>query len=273
MTVVYDLFPGGKPKAVTLSYDDGIAHDQKMIEVLNRYGLKGTFHLISGAFGKPGFVAADEVKALYANHEIAAHTVTHPNLPHIPQEMRVWEVMEDRRALERIAGYPVKGMSYPFGTYSDEVARLLPSLGIAYCRTTISNYSFELPENFHQWTPTCHHNEDLLARTQAFLDESPMGKPQLFYVWGHSFEFADDNNWELLEQFAETIGRHDSVWYATNKQIVDYTQALRRLEVSVDGSLIYNPSALSVWITANGLPAQIKPGTILEVANDKESND
>lgn len=35
----------GKMKAVTLSYDDGVAQDIRLIELLDRYGLRATFNL------------------------------------------------------------------------------------------------------------------------------------------------------------------------------------------------------------------------------------
>ena len=45
------LFPEGKQSAFTLSYDDGQIYDRKLVEMFNRYGLKGTFHLNSGTIG------------------------------------------------------------------------------------------------------------------------------------------------------------------------------------------------------------------------------
>ena len=42
------MFPGGKTKAVTFSYDDGIVSDKKLVKILNEYGMKGTFNVNSG---------------------------------------------------------------------------------------------------------------------------------------------------------------------------------------------------------------------------------
>ena len=39
-------FPGGKAKAVTLSYDDGSKDDIKFLEIINQYNLKCTFNLV-----------------------------------------------------------------------------------------------------------------------------------------------------------------------------------------------------------------------------------
>lgn len=260
MKISLDRFPGGKTKALTLSYDDGRTSDRQMVALLNRYGLKATFHLNSGTLGEPGYVTKEEIRTLYEGHEIAAHTVTHPHLPHIPAERRVQEILEDRMALERLAGYPVTGMSYPYGTHSGQVAALLPQVGIAYCRTVTSSYRFDLPENLHLWQPTCHHNENLIERTQQFLALPHYGAPQLFYVWGHSFEFEDGQNWTLLEQFCQLIGQRETIWYATNRQIADYLQVMERLVFSVDGRIICNPSAQSAWISIDGVATEIPGG-------------
>lgn len=42
------MFPDGKKKALTLSYDDGVEQDRRLVEILNRYGIKATFNINSG---------------------------------------------------------------------------------------------------------------------------------------------------------------------------------------------------------------------------------
>ena len=41
----------GKKKAITFSFDDGTIQDVRLIEILNKYGLKGTFNLNSSLLG------------------------------------------------------------------------------------------------------------------------------------------------------------------------------------------------------------------------------
>ena len=43
----------GKNKAITFSYDDGVTQDRRLIEILNRYGLKATFNINSGLLDRP----------------------------------------------------------------------------------------------------------------------------------------------------------------------------------------------------------------------------
>ena len=46
----YVRWPGFRRKALTLSYDDGVRQDARMIEILDRYGLRATFNLNGGDF-------------------------------------------------------------------------------------------------------------------------------------------------------------------------------------------------------------------------------
>ena len=98
MNKVYQCFPGGKHKALTMSYDDGKVQDRRLIEIFNRYGIKGTFHLNSGLFHDPGRIQPAEIPSLYEGHEVACHTVTHPTIARCPLPNVVEEVLADRRS-------------------------------------------------------------------------------------------------------------------------------------------------------------------------------
>ncbi|WP_379162841.1 polysaccharide deacetylase family protein [Paenibacillus sp. sgz5001063] len=265
MRIKLDLFPGGVAKALTTSWDDGRIYDRQLVAILNRHGLKGSFHLNSGFFGKESYILGEEVSALYEGHEISAHTSTHPFLTMTPDAGIAEEILRDREHLEKFAGYPVRGMSYPFGDYNNQVIGILPALGIEYSRTVQSHGSFTLPDNLLAWHPTCHH-QDMLSCGQQFLEEKPrFPRMQLLYVWGHSYEFNDNHNWEELEQFASMMGGHPEIWYATNIQIADYLSAVRGLRFSASQAIVYNPSAVDVWITAEDQPRQIPAGATVQL--------
>jgi hypothetical protein len=260
MNVQLNLFPGGVSKAMTLSYDDGREHDRQLVEIMNRYGIKGSFHLNSGFLGKDRYVTADEVSNLYKGHEVSAHTSTHPFLEIIPREGVVMQLLEDRKQLEKLVGYPIRGMSYPYGTYNDNVLAMLPGLGIEYSRTTRSHGTFELPTKWTEWHPTCHHR-DMLKLGKDFLDKKASNSSmQLLYVWGHSYEFNDNNNWEDIEHFCDLMGNRQDIWYATNIEIVDYIRALKELRFTVSQTSVYNPSAIDVWISVHGEPSKVSAG-------------
>ena len=45
---MYMKLKDGKSKVLTLSYDDGVVQDIRFIEILDKYGLKGTFNINTG---------------------------------------------------------------------------------------------------------------------------------------------------------------------------------------------------------------------------------
>ena len=154
MNKVYCCFPGGKHKALTMSYDDGRTQDRRLVEIFNRWGIRSTFHLNSGFLGDDRHIQPDEVRTLYAGHEVACHTVTHPTITRCPLPSVAREVLDDRQALEALTGYPVRGLSYPNGSVSDGIEALLPACGIRYSRVVGNSDGFALPENPYRWQAT-----------------------------------------------------------------------------------------------------------------------
>lgn len=260
MNIKFDLFPQGKTKALTMSYDDGQKFDRQLVKIFNKYGIKGTFHLNSGNLDGEAFITSGEVAELYKGHEVSLHTKTHPFLNCIPIEVLIEEIVEDRKVLESLAGYPIKGMSYPFGVYDEKIVETLKSLGIQYSRTVVSHHDFRIPDNFLMWPATCHHDDNLLELGQRFLDYEYRGKLKLMYVWGHSYEFDRNNNWEVIEDFCRLVSGKEDIWYATNIEIMRYVKALKSLEFSQKGDIVYNPAAMTVWINVDGKAVEVKGG-------------
>jgi peptidoglycan/xylan/chitin deacetylase (PgdA/CDA1 family) len=269
-------FPGGRAKALTLSYDDGVEQDRKLISILNEYGIKCTFNINSGIFTPDGTsfpegqihrrLSEKEVVSLYKNsgHEVAVHSLTHPFLEQLPTYMVANEILEDRKNLERLFGTIVRGMAYPFGTYSDEVVEVLKASGIAYSRTVEATEEFRIPTDWLRLPSTCHHNHPALRMlTDKFVTQAPSRAPWLFYLWGHSYEFEADNNWNLISEFSEKVGRKEDIWYATNIEIYDYIQSYHRLLFSVDASIVYNPTVITLYFDYNNHSYEVKPGQTL----------
>ena len=245
----YITFPGGKSKALIMSYDDGRSRDRQLVEIFNRYGIRGTFHLNSGWMDEELIEMRTAAAELYAGHEVATHSLTHPTLTRLADTDIVMQIMEDRKNLEKLTGRIVRGHSYPNGAYDERVKRILKDLGIAYARTTKSTGDFELPDDFLEWHPTCHHSApDLMEKAKEFAEFKKPQYLKLFYVWGHSYEFDRDDNLSVIENFCEYMSGRDDIWYATNIEIADYMKAARGLIYSVDGTHIYNPYATDVWI-------------------------
>lgn len=261
MPNIYLVFPGGKYKVLTMSYDDGKESDRKLVSIFNQYGIKGTFHLNSGLLGEGDRIGREEAKDLYKGHEISAHTVMHPTIARCPKELIVREIMEDRERLENIAGYTVRGVSYPNGSYSPEIKNMLPHLGIEYARIVKSTGQFEMPDDLFEWKPTCHHKEGLMDLAEQFVGFDKKQYLYLMYVWGHSYEFDLDDNWELIEGFCRLAGGMNDIWYATNMEIVDYINAFRQLKFAVSNGFVWNPGAISVWLSVDGEIVEVTGGS------------
>ncbi|MFC0215641.1 polysaccharide deacetylase family protein [Paenibacillus chartarius] len=253
-------FPEGKHKALTMSYDDGRNADKRLVEIFNKYGIKGSFHINGGLLGGEDRLTAEEAAALYLGHEVSAHTLTHPTIARCPKEQLVYEINEDRRVLEAVVGYPVRGMSYPNGSFNSGIKSMLPHLGIEYSRPVQTTGGFGMPDDWYEWKPTCHHNDKLLERAESFLQLHKRQYLYLMYVWGHSYEFDNDSNWDVIERFCAAVGGRDDIWYATNIEIVDYMNAFAGLKFSASRELVYNPSAQSVWLEVDGRIVEVGGG-------------
>lgn len=265
MKRIYICFPEGRYKALTLSYDDGKITDRRLTEIFRAADIRATFHLNSAYLGSSAghripYISEDEVKTLYKGFEVASHTCTHPTMGRTPAALNISEVLKDREALEHLCGYPVQGFSYPNGVYSEELSALLKLCGISYARVTGDTGRFDLPDNYMAWKPTCHHDHGLMELTEKFIQTDYDQRLMLFYVWGHSYEFELNHNWELIEKFADRIGRRNAIWYATNSELQNYMACAQSLIYFADMHGAFNPTATDVWLNVDGQIRIVRAG-------------
>ncbi len=263
MQIEFAYYPGGVRRALTMSFDDGKLADIRLAELFKKYGIKATFHYNSANIGKESYVTADDVRKISEYHEVSCHGQTHAFLDKIPASFAVKEILEDKQALEDITGGLVRGLSYPYGTYTNEVLTLLPMLGIEYSRTINNTNSCYLPDNFLEWNPTCHQSHDIDKMWNKLMKFNK--HIRLLYIWGHSYEFDRDNTWERMENFCKMAGNNEEVWYATNIEIKDYITAMRGLVFSADQKIVFNPSAQTVWFGVDGEVMSIKGGETIKL--------
>lgn len=157
-----------------------------------------------------------------------------------------------------MTSYTVRGLAYPNGSYSEEIEELLAGLGIRYGRIVGNTDDFQLPDNFMEWKSTCHHNHNLIENGKRFLELKKKQYLYCMYVWGHSYEFDDKNNWELIEDFCKMMSGQDDIWYATNIEIVDYFDVAKNAQYAADGSFVYTPSFASLWISVDDEIVEVK---------------
>lgn len=90
-----------------MSYDDGKIFDRKLIEIFNKYGIKGTFHLNTGIMPvDEDRIQLSEVKELYKGHEVSCHTSTHPTIERCPLDQVVQQVMRTEKHLRTQSDIP-----------------------------------------------------------------------------------------------------------------------------------------------------------------------
>ena len=280
-------FPGGKPKAVTFSYDDSPKYDKQLAEIFDKYGMKGTFNINGSTIHTPGStLTQEEVKEfiLEKGHEVAVHGLLHRAEGSIRPISGIREVVDCRLELEKTYGLIIRGMAYPdtgitktpdCTTSYETIKGYLKDLDIAYSRTLAGdNNKFLLPDDWYAWMPTCHHNN---PKVLEYIDEfvgidyngpkmySAHRHSRLFYVWGHSYEFNNNNNWDHIENICQKLGGKDDTWYATNIEIHDYVESYKLLQYSADETIVHNPTATKIWFEVDSKPYQIKPGETIKV--------
>ncbi len=269
-------FPNGLAKAFTMSYDDGCKFDPRFADRISEAGLKATFNLCTKKHSR---ALSDDVireKFLDRGHEIAVHGALHRASGGLRPIEGIKDVLECRLELEERFGIIIRGMAFPDfgitrfhnGAAYDQTKQYLTELDIVYSRTLAGdNNSFRLPEDWHRWMPTAHHqNPSLFAWLDEFCsiktDELYITQryPRLFYLWGHSYEFDMNNNWERLDEICDKISGRDDIWYATNMEIYEYTEAYKSLVYSADGTRAYNPTLIDVWLTRDDTLYCVKSG-------------
>lgn len=225
----------GKTKALTFSYDDAVTQDQRLIALLDKYGMKGTFNLNSGFLGTANSLVREdvtvahvkprpcEIEKIYRGHEVAVHTLTHPMLPSLPDEEVIRQVEEDRIALSKLVGYEVVGMAYPGGgvNFDHRVSELIRKhTGVRYARTTVSAHDFLPQENLYEFKPSVYHHREwdkMFEMGEEFL-KLKTDEPRVYYVWGHAYEFDIENTWDRFEEFLKMMAGRDDIAYVTNRQ-------------------------------------------------------
>ena len=226
-----------KMKAVTFSYDDGVTQDYMLIELFNKYGLKSTFNINSQLLNNKGMliregkriahykVWREDLKEIYKDHEVAVHTLTHPNLTELEEAEIIRQVEDDRKALSELVGYDVVGMAYPCGGVNndDRVAEIIKNhTGVKYSRTITDNKNTEKQDNLYRFNPTFYHLDfdEMMEFGKKFIESKPTEK-QILYVWGHSYEMDyGADYWVKLEEFFKLISNKDDIFYGTNKEVL-----------------------------------------------------
>ncbi|MBK7705021.1 MAG: polysaccharide deacetylase family protein [Acidobacteria bacterium] len=272
------LFSDGKSKALILSFDDGPIADRRLVKLMNQFGLVGTFHLNSNKLGEKDYLTKEEISGLFKGHEVSVHSANHPPLTKLPKLDVVYEIVEDRRELERLTGYSVRGMAYPFGNFNDQVIDAIRGLGIEYARTVQDTGEFGIPDDFLKWHPTIHQFGGAYFRPNDPANDKrelerfygviarflKADTPALLDVWGHSWENnGEGDRWTEQEKFFKMVANNPDICYTTHIGLVDYVNAFRNLRLSVEKKIVTNLSSVDVFVRAGGKTHKIAAGSTI----------
>ncbi len=233
---------GTPRKYITLSFDDGITQDARMIEIMKKYNVYCcTFNINTGLFGanwtwvgpaqfnNPNlshlrFTREQLESGIYDGFDIACHTATHPSLKNLTERNVAREITTDEKNIIDIFGVKPIGMAWPGGDteFNDgNIVTILGKTDIRYARCTTPTYNFKLPEYFMRWYPTCSFSDgQCLSLTDRFI-KAECTEDMLLYIWGHSYELDGYNSWVKFETLIKTI----SEAAAADEQIVLVTNS------------------------------------------------
>ena len=265
---VKKLYPKGKKRAFNITYDDGVTQDVRFVELLDKYGIKGTFNLNSQLMQQQfewthpcGLVIKrlpqDVVKELYQNHEVASHTLTHPYMHDLSEDEIMYQMGQDKYNLEQIFGREICGFAVPFSFYSETIARCAEKCGFEYARCSEERYSYQPPQNYYWWAAGAYHiNSDCWRfADEFFATEEELA---LCQIVGHSYDLDTENMWDKIENLLRKVAADKDTISLTNIEIVRYLKAMDSAEFYENG--ILNNSDIELWFDIDGKIISVKPG-------------
>ena len=251
-----------------MTYDDGVAQDVRLVQLLNAYGIKGTFNLNSGLMEEEfqwqhpcGMTVKrlppEAVVGLYDGHEVASHTLTHPYMNALTHQQILEQMVFDKENLERLLEVEVSGFAVPFSYYSEEIAACARIAGFRYARMSeFTNHYDPWQDRYHWKCGFYHVMPGLRDYVSGFL--STDAELALCQIVGHSYDLDAEDLWGETEDIFAAVSMRKDVWLATHLQIVEYLMAMAALEVGEN--YIRNGSNRKLWLEVNALPVVLSPG-------------
>ena len=265
--MIKKLYPNGKSKAFSITYDDGVLQDIRFVELLDKYNIKGTFNLNSELMKQEfewihesGMVVKrlpeEIVTKLYKNHEVASHTLTHPFMNNLSEEEIMYQLKQDKTNLEKIFGREVLGFAVPFDYYNDMIANCAKKCGFEYARMSEERYSYTPPEEYYYWAAgALHTSQGFNEFVEKFF--STYEELALCQIVGHSYDLDVENMWEGIEDILKCVSKDKDIISMTNIELVRYLKAIRSVDITEDS--IINTTDMELWFEVDGKVVSIKP--------------
>ena len=195
-----------------LSFDDGTVYDRRFVQLLNKYGIKGTFNLNSGLenfvwYYEDKFPVRRQILSetleQYRGHEIASHSLHHHWLNTLTPPQISREIGEDCETLKSLFGLKEIGFGVPFTACGEREIRLIRKY-VRYIRLSEFADHFSMPSDpYHIPIHALYNDTDIREKIARFA-ESDL-ENALFVMAGHSYELEVLNHWEYMEELLSYI--------------------------------------------------------------------
>ncbi|RLF34858.1 MAG: hypothetical protein DRM99_05745 [Thermoplasmata archaeon] len=158
-----------KGKVVCLTFDDGDITQYKAFELMKKYKVKGTFFIITKNVGRKGFLSESNLREMEeSGMEIGSHTVTHRDLTKLNKRELRYELIESKKRLESILKTKIFSISFPGGSYNQEIIKECKKCGYRTIRTSdIHSISWE--KSIYPAIPIS--NNPFLSESRLLLSE------------------------------------------------------------------------------------------------------
>lgn len=135
-TTVLDAVAGRDD--IHITFDDGNRSDViHALPALRERGLTATFFVVAGRLDAPGFLSADDVRALaHEGMTIGSHGMRHRPWRDLDASALDDELVAAKLALEKVVDLPVTTAACPFGAYGRRSLAALRRAGYAHVYTS-----------------------------------------------------------------------------------------------------------------------------------------
>ena len=265
------LFPTFKKKAIIFSYDDGCEDDIRLVNLFNQYDIKGNFNLNSKLmeeefvwYHETGYkvkrLSLEEAKYLYNGHEIASHSLTHPQMEYMSDEEIFYEINEDVKRLEKFFNRKIYGYVTPFEYFSERVVNCCKNIGLSYITNSFESHDFHYTSDPYHFSGTIFHLSPIFDETvNNFFNYDEelawMG------IIGHSYDLSVNNMWDKIENICKHVKSSDDILSMTTHEFILYIEAVKKLIIEDD--FIFNSSDIDIFLSINGENFLLQKGSKL----------
>ena len=212
-------------KYFVLSFDDGTKSDRRVIEILNEYGLKGTFNLNSGLQDYKYYMEGKLVERLdlkenvqlYKNHEVASHTKTHANIFKLSDKEALAEVVDDIKALEEIFNRKITSIGIPYADYDEDKINLIKNNTDLKCfryPKIKDKDDFSMPiDPYHIYKNCVYDDIDCYEKIDAYINSDI--EKGVFVLLADPYKIEIYDKWDYFINLIKYIKSHDELTVVT----------------------------------------------------------